>query len=63
VGRQVWAKNPKPTLWGSVSGMPLETAVVDNRGRWLGSVCEVAIVVVGKMQGRDGVWAKKPKLS
>jgi hypothetical protein len=39
------AKSPKLSHWGLVSGVPLETAVEGDVGRWWGGLYEVVMVV------------------
>jgi hypothetical protein len=51
-----WAKSPKPAHQGSVLGVPLETAVVSDGGRWWGGVDEVT-AGAGLC-----VWLRKPGL-
>jgi hypothetical protein len=50
----------------SVSGVPPTTAVVGNRGRQWGGVCEVTTVVgwwILKHKVGEGDWVKNPKPS
>jgi hypothetical protein len=57
----VWAKMPKPSHCGSISGMPSEMGMESSEGRWCSGV-EEAVVVVGrcvqKHEAREGIWAK-----
>jgi hypothetical protein len=63
----VWAKNPKPSRCGLVSGAPRETAMGDSALGWGGGAYEVVVVVVGlcicEMQGEEWVWVENPKPS
>jgi len=43
--RKGWAKNPKTKRSGSVLGLPCQTAVENDRGRWQGDVDKVVVVV------------------
>jgi hypothetical protein len=58
LGRGFWAKNPKPSGCGSVSGVPSQTATgADGVGCWA-EVGEVVIVVghfAGTREAGEGV--------
>ena len=46
-GEGVWAKRPKPSRRGSISGALCETAKGDGAEGWCGGAYEVVVVVVG----------------
>ena len=60
-GWEFGAKNPKLNCYSSVSGMPTETVVEENRERWLGGVYVVAAVLHSLMEVGAGVWGQKSK--
>ena len=50
--RKGWAKNPKTERSGSVLGLPCQTAVENDRGRWRGDVDKVVVVVCMRVRAR-----------
>ena len=56
-GREFRAKSPKLSCYSSVSGVPTETVVEENRARWLGGVYMVAAVFHSLAE--VGVWGQK----
>jgi hypothetical protein len=64
-GNPVWDKSHKSERDGSVSGAPLEMAVVSDRVRWRGGVDEAAAVAwscIRQHEAGEGVGAKNLKL-
>ena len=64
-GKGVWDQSHKSERDGSVSGAPLEMAVVSDRVRWRGGVDEVAAAgwsCVRQREAGEGFGAKNPKL-
>jgi hypothetical protein len=63
----VWAKMPKPSHRGSISGAACEMAEGDNGEGWCGGAYEVVVVVVGlcarRTRGKRGGLGQKPKPS
>jgi hypothetical protein len=60
--RKGWAKNPKTERSGLVWGLPCQTAVENDRGRWWGDVDKVVVVVCMRVRARtreEGARAKK----
>jgi hypothetical protein len=60
-GEGVWAKRPKLSHSGLISGAPCGTAKGDGAEGWCGGAYEVAAVVglcARETQGRERVWAK-----
>ena len=54
LGGGVWTKNQKPSVCGSVSGVPRETAGWGDGGRWLVRVGDMEAAGVGCVRQRAG---------
>jgi hypothetical protein len=65
-GEGAWAKKPKPSRRGSISGAPYELAKGDGAEGWCGGVYEVAAAVglcARETGARQGVLGQHPKPS
>jgi hypothetical protein len=64
LGSGVWAKNPKPSVRGSISGVPCETAVWGDVVRWWVQVDAVVAAEGPRVRQREAgerVLGQKPE--
>ena len=67
-GRGLRAKNPKPSHYGLLLGLPCQMVMVGGAGWWRGILVEVVAVAgtafaFANARGKGGFGAKNPKLS